>query len=130
MRLMLVLLGLFHLGNGLFMVVAPGQWYAAVPGVVETGPMNHHFIVDIGLAFTASGTGMIAGSRGGAVASAIALAGATWPALHALFHLWEWIANGIPQNPRIMASDAIAVMLVSFLGFALAWARARDQGAV
>ncbi len=129
-RLGLVLLGLFHLGNGLFMIVAPDSWYAAVPGVIQTGPMNHHFIVDIGLAFAASGVGMIAGWRMDPTAATFALAGATFPALHALFHVWEWIADGIPADPHILASDAVAVMGVSFLGFALAWMRARQEGVV
>ena len=127
-RLGLVILGLFHLGNGLFMIAAPDSWYAAVPGVIQTGPMNHHFIVDIGLAFMASGAFMILGTR--ERMAAFALAGATWPALHALFHVWEWIADGIPADTHIMASDAVAVMGVSFLGFALAWLRARKEGVV
>ena len=54
-RLILVLLGLIHLANGLWMLTAPEAWYAAVPGVAMTGPLNHHFIQDIGLAFLASG---------------------------------------------------------------------------
>jgi len=124
----LILLGLFHLGNGLFMLAAPDAWYAAVPGVVQTGPINHHFITDIGLAFAASGAFMILGAR--ERMAALALAGATFPALHALFHVWEWIADGIPQDTRVMASDAIFVMGVSFLGIALAWMRARKEGVV
>jgi ABC-type Na+ efflux pump permease subunit len=124
----LILLGLFHLGNGLFMLAAPDAWYAAVPGVVQTGPINHHFITDIALAFAGSGAFMILGAR--ARMAAFALAGATFPALHALFHVWEWIADGIPHDPKQMASDAVAVMLVSFLGFALAWLRAREEGVV
>jgi hypothetical protein len=129
-RLGLILLGLFHLGNGLFMLAAPDAWYATVPGVVQSGPMNHHFIVDIGLAFAASGAFMILGARAGMAAAALALAGATFPALHALFHVWEWIADGVPTEPRVMASELVAVMGVSFLGLALAWIRARKEGIV
>jgi len=130
MRLTLVLMGLFHLVNGIVMLVAPDQWYAMVPGAMQSGPMNHHFIADIGTAFLASGAGMMMNWRRGTVAAAFALAGATWPAMHALIHLWEWIANGIPADPRRIASDAIGVMLVSFLGFALAYVRARKDGVV
>ena len=130
MRLALVLLGFFHLVNGLVMLVAPDQWYAMVPGVVQSGPMNHHFIADIGMAFLASGAGMLMAWRTGAAAAAFALAGATFPALNALIHVWEWIADGIPADPQRMASDAILVMVVSFLGLALAWMRARQEGAV
>lgn len=129
-RLMLVLLGFFHLVNGLVMLVAPDQWYAMVPGVVQSGPMNHHFVADVGMAFLASGAGLLMAWRRGATAAAFALAGATFPALHALVHVWEWIADGIPSDPKRMASDAILVMVVSFVGFALAWMRARREGAV
>lgn len=129
-RLGLVVLGLFHLVNGLWMLADADSWYAAVPGVIQSGPMNHHFVADIGFAFAASGAGMIAGAQSGMKWAVVALAGATYPALHAFVHVWEWIADGIPHDPRQMMSDAVGVMLVSFLGFALAWMSARKQGVV
>lgn len=43
-RAMLLILGVFHLANGAFMLAAPHAWYMAVPGVVDTGPLNHHFL--------------------------------------------------------------------------------------
>jgi hypothetical protein len=126
----LALLGLFHLINGLWMIAAPAAWYAAVPGVVATGPLNHHFIVDIGFAFVASGAGMTAGLLAGARAAPFALAGATWPCLHGLFHIWEWISAGLPHDPRELLSTGIGVIVVSLGGFALAWMRARQEGVV
>lgn len=124
LRVLLVLLGLIHLANGLFMISAPASWYAAAPGVSDTGPMNPHFIVDIGLIFVASGAGMAMGMFSGRPAAAFALAGATWPALHALFHIFEWIADGFPRDPRIAATEAVGVVFVGLLGVALAIARA------
>ncbi len=126
-RVILALFGLFHLLGGLYMLVAPHEWYAGVPGVTATGPFNHHFITDIGFAFAASGVGMMMGFREGRTQAAFALAGATWPALHALFHLSEWISNGIPSDPRVLASETVGVMLVSFLGVALAALRLRGE---
>ena len=84
-RALLAIVGLFHVAVGAFMLVAPDHWYAAVPGVAATGPFNPHFVRDIGLAFVASGAGLMAGAPRGRVAAAYACAGATWPALHALF---------------------------------------------
>jgi hypothetical protein len=130
MRLILALLGLFHLMNGMWMLIDPHGWYLAVPGVVDAGPMNHHFIVDIGLAFVASGAGMMAALRTGKTPAILALAGATWPALHALFHVWGWIVDGVPHDARVLISTGIGVILVSFLGIALAWLRARKEGVV
>lgn len=129
-RLGLVVLGLLHLVNGLFMLAAPAQWYAMVPGVVQSGPMNHHFILDIGLAFAASGAGMIAAVRGGMKGAVLALAGATFPMLHAFLHVGGWIMDGIPKDPKQIVSDAIGVMVISFLGIALAWMNGRKEGVV
>src|SRR5690242_19842110 len=124
-RTILILLGIFHAANGVSMLVAPDFWYNSVPGVTASGPINHHFIADIGLAFIASGIGLLMALRSGAIAATFALAGATWPALHALVHVWEWISDGIPGNPQQIASDFVAVMLASFAGFWLAWIWAR-----
>ena len=130
LRGFLGLFGLFHLVNGIWMVVAPEAWYAAVPGVVATGPANPHFIVDIGLAFAASGAGMIAGFATGARQATLALAGATWPTLHALFHIWEWISDGLPKDTRELVSTAIGVIAIGLVGLALAWTRAKREGVV
>ena len=50
-----VLLGIFNLANGLYMLAAPAGWYLAVPGITATGPFNQHFIRDIGLIFVLMG---------------------------------------------------------------------------
>jgi hypothetical protein len=47
--IMVALNGLFLFGDGLFMLVVPSAWYHFVPGVTHTGPLNQHFIRDIGL---------------------------------------------------------------------------------
>lgn len=44
-----VLFGVALAANGIFMLVAPENWYFAVPGVTSTGPFNQHFLRDIGL---------------------------------------------------------------------------------
>lgn len=129
-RTILLLLGLLHLANGLWMLAAPEAWYAAVPGVVMTGPINHHFIQDVGLAFMASGAGLALGFRPGLVPAALALAGATWPMLHALLHIWGWLAHGFPADMQVAMSELVGVVLVSAVGFALAWMNARKEGAL
>jgi len=129
-RIILILLGIFHVANGLTMLVAPDYWYISVPGVTHTGPINHHFLADIGLAFIASGAGLLMALRTGPRAATFALAGATWPALHAVMHVWEWISHGIPADPQQIVSDAVGVMLISFAGLWLAWLWARREGVV
>ncbi|MGH6871854.1 MAG: hypothetical protein ACREHE_10135 [Rhizomicrobium sp.] len=127
-RWVLALFGLFHVVNGLAMLAAPDAWYAAVPGVSATGPINHHFITDIGLAFLASGAGMLFALGTGRAAASFALAGSAWPALHALFHIWEWFAEHLPNTPTLWASEALGVVTAGLLGFALALMRFRQGG--
>ena len=54
-RVLLGLLGVLNFGNGLVMLATPHRWYEQVPGVAATGPFNHHFVIDIALAYCASG---------------------------------------------------------------------------
>lgn len=129
-RIGLILLGIFHAANGVFMLFAPDQWYMTVPGVPATGPMNHHFIEDIGLAFLASGAGLMLGARAGLAAAAFALAGAAFPTLHAVMHVIMWFSHGLPEGGQLMVSEYIGVAGVSFLGAALAWSRGHREGVV
>ena len=128
-RVILSVLGLLNLGNGLNMLAAPHLWYETVPGVAATGPFNHHFVIDIGLAYVASGAFMLAGFRDGRVAAAIALVGAAWPALHALFHISEWIMDGFPGDAMNAVTQVVGVVLIGFLGIVLALERALKEGA-
>ena len=127
-RLGLALLGLIHGASGLWMLAAPAAWYAAVPGVPASGPMNPHFIADIGLAFLASGAGLMLGARRGEPAAVLALAGAAWPALHALLHVRDWLADGFPASVQVAATELIGVAGLAALGLALALARTRQEG--
>jgi hypothetical protein len=121
-RVLLLLLGVFHIANGIFMLIAPAEWYMTVPGVTATGPFNPHFILDIGMAFVASGAGLLLGARRNASA------GATWPALHALIHIDGWLMHGFSADPKIAVSEVVGVVGMAALGVALAWLRLRGEG--
>ena len=58
--ILLLLLGTLHLMNAFWMLIAPALWYANLPaGVPDTGPLNLHFVRDIGCAFLATGIGLV-----------------------------------------------------------------------
>jgi hypothetical protein len=128
-RALLILLGLFHIANGAFMLVAPGLWYAMVPGVIDTGPLNQHFVYDIGMAFVASGAMLALGARAGRSAAIIACAGAAWPALHALIHIEGWTMYGFPADAHVAVSEAAGVVGLAVLGIVFAWLRVRGEPA-
>jgi hypothetical protein len=93
------LIGVWFLALGSFMLLMPMNWYQITPGVVETGPFNMHFVMDIGLVFIACGALFVFGAIKGN--AALMLSAAIWPAMHALFHIYIWFS-------RDMALDAIA----------------------
>jgi hypothetical protein len=129
-RVMLLILGAFHILGGLWMLAAPAAWYASIPGIAATGPFNPHFITDIALAFIASGTGLILGARKAPWAGSVAAAGATWPALHALFHVWTWLSMGFPRALPVALSEVPGVVAIGALGAALAWLRVNQERVV
>jgi uncharacterized protein YjeT (DUF2065 family) len=124
-RIGLIIVGLFNIANGLFMLVNPDAWFTRVIGDMPMGMMDDHFIRDVGFAYLASGVGFLWGLRPGATAAAFALAGSIWPVLHAFFHLDLWAMNGIPQGMKFI-TEGIGVIVISFAGLAIAWLRFRQ----
>jgi len=61
MQLFIRVFAVFNFANGVFILAAPGIWYEMTPGVTETGPLNLHFVRDIGIAFLAAGVGLWTG---------------------------------------------------------------------
>jgi len=114
-------LGILALANGLFMLVAPIDWYFLVPGVTTTGPYNQHFLRDIGLIFLFVGAAFISGTVNSIHRVVLWGAPTLWLAGHALFHFWE-VAVGICE-PSVMARDFPAVTLPAIVGAVLTlWA--------
>lgn len=72
--------------NGLMMLADGPGWYARVPGVTDTGPLNAHFIQDIGMAFLVAGLALAARAWRPRYWPA-GLAGAGFLAGHAAIHL-------------------------------------------
>ena len=127
-RLLLLVVGLYHALNALAMLLFPREWAAAVVHLDSPTPLHLHFIADIGMAFLASGAAMIWSARRGMAFAPWAIAGAAWPALHSSIHLYGWVMMGLPVTTRDMLSESIGVILISLAGIALAWLRQR-QGA-
>ncbi len=116
------------LGNGLFMMAAPYPWYLAIPGVIQTGPFNDHFVRDIGAAYLACGVGTLLGvldlrRHAGAVAVAAAFQG-----LHATIHLITPFCGSGPPWP-LLARDFPGVFLPTLLTIGLAVAAFRREKA-
>lgn len=109
-------LGLLLAANGFLMLFYPGGWYAIVPGVSETGPLNPHFVRDIGAAYLVTGVA-IAALGFDARAAPAALAGALFLTLHALVHVIDAMAGRthadhvLAELTGVYAPAAIALWL-------------------
>jgi hypothetical protein len=102
-------------GNGIWMFVDPAGWYASIPGVPDTGPLNPHFVKDIGLAYLTAGVSY-AWSAFGAGWKASALA-TLFISLHAALHVGETIMG---HHHDVILNELVAVHLPAVLGAWLA----------
>lgn len=110
--------------NGAFMLALPAMWYGIVPGVIDTGPFNPHFIRDIGCAYLVSGGALLWFSLDRRARPA-AVAGAAFLTLHALVHFCDAAAGR--ETPWQLLIDLPTVLLPGLLVFKIAWPRSRHQ---
>jgi hypothetical protein len=91
--------GLANLGNGAWMLADPAGWYAGLPAAVpDTGPLNPHFVRDIGSAFVMIGAALVlAALRPRWRAPALAMT-TLFYLLHALVHVTDTIAGRLPSS--------------------------------
>jgi hypothetical protein len=122
MRILAIILGALMAANGVFMFADPPSWYAAVPGVPDTGPLNLHFVRDIGIAFAVSGVAIIWGQFGGGW-QATAL-GAAFLALHSLLHIGETIMG---HHHDVLLNEVLAVHVPSWLTVVIAYLQMRKS---
>jgi hypothetical protein len=91
-RRLVLVLALALIANGIVMLALPAWWYGIVPGVADTGPLNPHFVRDIGAAYVAA-CGGLAWFLLEPRARPAALVGCAFLSLHALIHLCDWAAG-------------------------------------
>jgi uncharacterized protein YjeT (DUF2065 family) len=128
--LITLVLGIVLAANGLFMLGLPADWYVTVPGVIDTGPFNPHFVRDIGAAYLVAGAAFICLARSRAALPA-ALAAAAFLAIHALVHLWDAAAGRehvhqlLVDVPGVFLPPALAIWIV---GSPLRWRLVLNKG--
>jgi hypothetical protein len=102
------------------MLSFPQSWAASVVHQPAPSHLEFHFIADIGMAFLASGAALLWSARRGPAFAPWAVAGASWPALHALIHVRKWIVDGPPAATGDLLSEGFGVIVVGVAGLLLA----------
>ena len=118
--LLALLLALMLAANGIAMLANPQSWYLGVPGVAATGPLNLHFVRDIGCAFLVAAGGLL-WLQLDARAWPAAIAGSAFLALHALVHAGEMAF--IHFDLRHLLRDLPGVFLPPVIALWLSWPR-------
>ena len=114
-------LGSFQVANGLVMIVAPRRWFLSAPGVAATGPLNPHFVIDVGLGFLAAGLAFLACAWRPQFRP-VALGASGFVVFHALFHLSHLAMGAMADAPV-----TFAIAVPAFLGLTLVWPRGETE---
>src|SRR5215469_5072628 len=86
--------GLFNSSNGLWMLLAPRAWYYGLPaGVPDTGPLNLHFVRDLGAAFLTIGLTFCFAAPHAERHRGVVFTAAAFYVLHAFIHVSD-LATG------------------------------------
>lgn len=118
MKLLRVALGVLLAANGGWMLLDARHWYGAVPGVIDSGPLNLHFVRDIGAVYLLCGLAFLALARH-ARARPYAIAGCAFLLAHGALHLME-VAMGVHELEHLRA-DVPGVLLLPLIASWAAW---------
>ena len=118
-RITAALLALLLGANAVAMLAAGRWWYGALPGVVETGPFNPHFVLDIGAAYAVTAVGLAWSAIAPRAARGWVYASALFLGLHALIHLLGAMSAAQPLGE--LARDFAGVFLPALLAAWIAW---------
>ena len=120
MRILLWIVGLPGLLNGLWMLYAPESWYHDVPAAVpDTGPLNLHFVRDVGAAYITGGAALCAAAELPAYRRAGVYGATTFFTLHALIHVVDLLTGRLPPNHWLIDAPGVfiptAILVVACL---------------
>lgn len=91
--------GATNAGNGLWMLFFAQNWYENLPVALhDTGPMNSHFIHDIGLVYLLAGVALLYCAQRLTDSKYLYLAVMLFFVGHALIHVVEILVGLLPQS--------------------------------
>ena len=118
-RAIAALLGLGLIPVAAVMLIAPALWYEQFPGVVESGPLNHHLVRDLGCAFLVAGGSLFYAAMKPRNAGGLVIAAAAMLSFHGAVHLgegalrthsgWRTVDLGTVYLPAVLALACVVL---------------------
>lgn len=110
------ILGSICIGNGLWMLVAASSWFYKMPIAAEdTGPLNEHFVHDLGLVFFLAGVGALWCARKPGYSLEVHLGVTIFIVGHALIHVVEILAGDLPSSHWLIDFPLVTLPAVLLL---------------
>jgi len=116
LRIFYYFMGAVSVGNGLWMLFAAQNWYFTLPaGIEDTGPLNTHFVHDIGLVYLISGIGGLYCAKYLTNCWKVHLGVMFFTVGHALIHVVEILIGLLPKSHWLIDLPLIFVPAIFML---------------
>jgi hypothetical protein len=118
------LLAAGSLANGAWMLLAPTGWFSGVPAAVaDTGPLNIHFVLDLGVVFLIAGLGALWCARNLDESGPVHWGLTLFFGGHALVHVVEIVSGRLPASHwwidlPLVFLPAVVLLAVAFIPLA------------
>lgn len=121
--------GVVSLATGVWMLMVPANWYRVFPGALpDTGPLNAHFVRDLGGWFAAGGVLMLFAltnpRRFGGVTLVVALV--TYLA-HASVHIGDIVSGRLPAVHWVIDTPLVFAPVVALIVLLWVWWTLQSQ---
>ena len=117
------ILGGISLGNGLWMLISASTWFHKMPvGAEDTGPVNSHFIHDVGLVYILVGIGMFWCAYKLTTCLNVHIGVTLFMGGHALIHIGEILSGALPTSHWLIDFPLVtfpAMILIALTPFTI-----------
>lgn len=116
LSIILSFFGAVNVGNGIWMLLFVDNWFNAIPGVHDTGPLNRHFVHDVGMVYLLAGVALIWCARHVRSTRYVYLSVMLFFVGHAAIHVIEIIIGLLPPSHWLIDLPLIFVPALILLG--------------
>lgn len=111
------ILGGISLGNGLWMLISASTWFNKMPvGAGDTGPLNSHFIHDVGLVYILVGIGAFWCGYKLKKCFEVHIGITLFMGGHALIHVGEILSGALPTSHWLIDFPLVTFPAIILIG--------------